>query len=92
MRIPTITQLRSGPPSVDLMTAAAVLGIGRTKAYDLAKRGEFPVPVIRIGDSYRIPTAALLTLLGISETTQTPDAATTPRPVAARQWRTEREL
>jgi|HubBroStandDraft_4_1064222.scaffolds.fasta_scaffold1406574_2 excisionase family DNA binding protein len=92
MRIPTITQLRSGPPSVDLMTAAAVLGIGRTKAYDLAKRGEFPVPVIRIGDSYRIPTAALLTLLGISETTHIPDGDTAPRPVAARHWRTEREL
>jgi predicted DNA-binding transcriptional regulator AlpA len=67
MRVPTITQLRNGPPSVGLMTAASVLGIGRTKAYDLAKRGEFPVRVIRIGDSYRMPTAALLELLGISE-------------------------
>jgi len=67
MKIPSITQLRNGPPSVDLMTAAAVLRIGRTKAYDLAKRGEFPVRVIRIGDSYRVPVAALLTLLGISE-------------------------
>jgi hypothetical protein len=67
VKIPSITQLRSGPPSVDLMTAAAVLRIGRTKAYDLAKRGEFPVRVIRIGDSYRVPVAALLTLLGISE-------------------------
>jgi hypothetical protein len=67
MKIPSITQLRNGPPSVDLMTAAAVLRIGRTKAYDLAKRGEFPVRVIRIGDSYRVPVAALLTLLDISE-------------------------
>jgi hypothetical protein len=76
MRIPSITQLRSGPPSVDLMTAAAVLRIGRTKAYDLAKRGEFPVQVIRIGDSYRVPTAALLTLLGISEQPPAPAEAT----------------
>ena len=90
MRIPTITQLRSGPPSVDLMTAAAVLGLGRTKAYDLAKRGEFPVPVIRIGDSYRIPTAALLTLLGISETAQAVDDPL--KPGTARRWSTEREL
>jgi hypothetical protein len=65
MKIPTITQLRDGPPSVGLMTAAAVLQIGRTKAYELAKRGEFPVPVIRVGDSYRVPVAALLDLLGI---------------------------
>jgi hypothetical protein len=75
MKIPSITQLRNGPPSVDLMTAAAVLRIGRTKAYDLAKRGEFPVAVIRIGDSYRVPTAALLTLLGISEQPPAPAEA-----------------
>jgi hypothetical protein len=76
MKIPSITQLRSGPPSVDLMTAAAVLRIGRTKAHDLAKRGEFPVQVIRIGDSYRVPTAALLSLLGISEQPPAPAEAT----------------
>ena len=75
MRIPSITQLRNGPPSVDLLTAAAVLRIGRTKAYDLAKRGEFPVAVIRIGDSYRVPTAALLGLLGISEQPPAPAEA-----------------
>jgi excisionase family DNA binding protein len=67
MRTPTITQLRNGPPSVDLLTAAAVLGLGRTKAYEMARRGEFPVRVLRIGGSYRVPTAALLELLGISE-------------------------
>lgn len=67
MRTPTITQLRNGPPSVSLMTAAAALGIGRTKAYDMAKRDEFPVPVIRIGDVYRVRTAELLAFLGISE-------------------------
>jgi excisionase family DNA binding protein len=69
MKTPTITQLRAGPPSVDLLTAAAVLGLGRTKAYELARRGEFPVRILRIGGSYRVPTAALLELLGISETT-----------------------
>jgi excisionase family DNA binding protein len=29
--------------------AATLLGIGRTLAYDLIRRGEFPVPVIRLG-------------------------------------------
>jgi hypothetical protein len=47
MKTPTITQLRAGPPSVDLLTAAAVLGLGRTKAYELARRGEFPVRILR---------------------------------------------
>lgn len=65
--VPSISQLRSGPPAVDLPTAAAVLGIGRTKAYELAKQGLFPVLVRRIGTSYRVPVAGLLEYLGISE-------------------------
>ena len=62
----TVTQLRNLPATVDLMTAARVLGLGRTKAYELAKHGQFPCRVIRIGDTYRIPAAGLLELLGIS--------------------------
>lgn len=76
---PTIAQLRSGPPAVDLPTAAAVLHIGRTKAYELAKRDQFPVPVRRVGTSYRVSVAALLEYLGISETAPSPR----PRPVPA---------
>jgi hypothetical protein len=61
----TITQLRANA-TVDLMTAARALGLGRTKAYELARTGEFPCRVIRIGDTYRIPTAGLLELLGVA--------------------------
>jgi len=61
----TITQLR-GRATVNLMTAASALGLGRTKAYELARRDEFPCRVIRIGDTYRVPTAGLLDLLGVS--------------------------
>ena len=67
MKTPSITQLRDGPPSVDLMTAAAVLGLGRTNAYELAKAGQFPVPLMRLGTCYRVPVAGLLRLLGISD-------------------------
>lgn len=56
----------------DLLTAARVLGIGRTKAYQLARSGTFPVPVVRVGDRYRVPTAPLLRLLGL-------DAAPDPK-------------
>ena len=58
----TISQLRASA-TVDLMTAARALGLGRTKAYELAKREQFPCRVIRIGEHYRIPTAGLLELL-----------------------------
>jgi hypothetical protein len=61
----TIAQLRA-TATVDLMTAAAALGLGRTKAYELARRQEFPCRVIRIGEVYRVPTAGLLQLLGVA--------------------------
>ncbi len=48
------------------MTAAKILGIGRTKAYELARRGEFPCLVVRVGDLYRVSTSDLLRLLGIT--------------------------
>jgi len=61
----TIAQLRA-TTTVDLVTAAAALGLGRTKAYDLARHGRFPCPILRIGEVYRIPTPGLLELLGVA--------------------------
>ena len=74
----TIAQLRA-TPTVDLMTAAAALGLGRTKAYELARRGQFPCRVIRIGEVYRIPTPGLLELLGVPAEEPRPSAALTRR-------------
>lgn len=65
MRHVTFADLRAST-TVDLMTAASALGMGRTKAYELARNGQFPCRVIRIGDTYRVPTAALLELLGVA--------------------------
>ncbi|MEU9515287.1 helix-turn-helix domain-containing protein [Micromonospora sp. NPDC048169] len=53
------------PAMVDLATAARALGVGRTKAYELAKSGAFPCPVLRIGTTYRVRTADLPRLVGI---------------------------
>lgn len=50
----------------DLVTAASVLGIGRTVAHELARRGTFPVPVLRVGARYVVPVTPLLALLGIT--------------------------
>ena len=77
----TITQLRASA-TVDLMTAARALGLGRTKAYELASRDQFPCRVIRIGDTYRIPTAGLLELLGVPPEPR--DRALPPRHPARR--------
>jgi len=62
---PPTVDLDSLPPMLDLMTAAGLLGIGRTTAYQLARTGAFPVPLLRIGASYKVPTAPVLDLLGL---------------------------
>jgi Helix-turn-helix domain len=50
--------------TTDVATAGAILGIGRSKAYELAKSGDFPVTILRVGRRYLVPTNALLALLG----------------------------
>ena len=62
----TRAELLALPVVVDLVTAARALGIGRTRAFELARRGEFPVKVLRVGATYRVPTAPLLQLLGVT--------------------------
>jgi len=40
--------------TVSLAEAALVLGVHRSTAWDLYKRGEFPVPVLQIGHRLRV--------------------------------------
>lgn len=60
------TELRSLPAAVDIVTAGRAFGIGRTKSHELVRAGQFPVPVLRLGNSYRVTRAALLRALGES--------------------------
>ncbi len=62
----------------DLVTAASVLGIGRTVAHELARRGTFPVPVLRLGARYVVPVAPLLALLGLSPALADPAPSCAP--------------
>jgi hypothetical protein len=54
------------PVVIDLVTAGRALGIGRTRAFELARRGTFPAPLLRVGATWRVPTAPLLKMLGIT--------------------------
>jgi predicted DNA-binding transcriptional regulator AlpA len=45
------------PTVVSIVTAAHALGLSRTYAYELAKRGDFPCRIIRVGTAYRVPTS-----------------------------------
>jgi predicted DNA-binding transcriptional regulator AlpA len=67
-------ELQALPAIVDLPTAAAVLGVGRTAAYELVRTGKWPTPIVRLGYRIRVPTAPLLELLGLS----TEDSAALP--------------
>jgi excisionase family DNA binding protein len=51
-------------PTVSVVEAAALLGISKNYAYELIRAGVFPVRVIRAGTRHKVPTAALLELLG----------------------------
>lgn len=63
----TADELRKLPAAVDLPTAARALNLGRTSAYAMARQGDFPVPLLRLGAQYRARRADLLALLGVAE-------------------------
>lgn len=58
--------------------AGRALGLGRTTSHALARADTFPVPVLRLGRLYRVPTATVLELLSIRPDDQPQD----PRPAA----------
>jgi excisionase family DNA binding protein len=57
------------PAVLDLIDAAALLGLGRPTAYRLVHDGQWPTPVLRLGRLIKIPTQPLLDLLaGVTRT------------------------
>ncbi len=72
----TRDELLALPTLIDVTTAATVLGVGRSLAYELVRTGQWPTPVLRMGRLVKIPTAPLLRLL------EQPDAANDPQPKA----------
>jgi hypothetical protein len=64
---PTVEEILSWPVTVDVQTAGRAWGLGRDQAYRLAREGNFPVPVLRLGRYLRVTRAAVLQALGINE-------------------------
>lgn len=52
----------AGKATISVEQAASVLGLGRTAAYEAARRGEFPTR--RLGRRVVVPVPALLEWLG----------------------------
>jgi hypothetical protein len=74
--VPTPDEIRAWSVTVDVPTAGGAFGIGRGESYRLVREGRFPVPVLRIGRLLRVPRAAVLAALGITDRAGPPDPAT----------------
>ena len=60
VRVADTTTIEAVPSmTMSLAQAAEILGIHRTTAWSLHKRGEFPVPVLQLGSSLRVVRAHL---------------------------------
>lgn len=60
----TLAELE-GRATITVDQAADVLGLGRSAAYEAARRGE--IPTLRLGRKLRVPVPALLRMLGACE-------------------------
>lgn len=58
-------ELAGLPVAFDLETAGRAFGLGRTKSHELARAGDFPCPVRRLGVRYRVTKADLFRALGL---------------------------
>jgi hypothetical protein len=68
----TPTEVLALPVVVDVPTAGRVYGIGQRHAYELARRDEFPVPVLRLGRLLRVRRADLLADLALDSSEAEP--------------------
>jgi hypothetical protein len=74
----TIQRIHDLGVVTDIPTAAAIIGISRSLAYQLAHDDRFPLPVIRAGQRYLVPVAAILDALHLPRprTASSPATAT----------------
>lgn len=60
---PTLDELRSWPATVSVPTAAGVLGISRTHAYELIAADAFPFRVLTLGARRVVVTSSIVDVL-----------------------------
>ena len=59
-RVPEIDEL---PPVIPVLTASAILRIGKSSTYAMIRAGEYPVRVILLNGKYRVSRADLADFL-----------------------------
>jgi hypothetical protein len=63
-RVWTVEEIRALGVTCDIRTAAHVLGIGRTTAFELLRAKKFPVRTLQMGRVRRVPVQELLAYVG----------------------------
>ena len=88
-RVWTADEVRALGMTTNVETAAEIIGIGRTLAYELIKNQTFPVRLLRLGRRVVVPVPDLLRYLGSDGESRGPDelgaaqaSASGPRPNA----------
>lgn len=66
----TVEEVRALGVRTNLPTAASVVGIGKTTAWDLFHSGRLPFPALRLGRRVVVPVQPLLELLGLHESSR----------------------
>ena len=59
-------EILSWAPTVDPPTAGAAFGLARSTSFQYAREGRFPCKVVQAGKHYRVVTADLIRVLGLS--------------------------
>jgi len=62
--------LEAAGPTMSIPDAATVLGISRAHCYDLARQGELPVRVLRLGSKIVVLTVELRRVVGLDDQPQ----------------------
>lgn len=67
-RAGTTRDLLALPPTVPLWpTAGRILGVSRSTAYEMARTGEWPTRLLRLGRLIKVPTSELLAYVGVDQ-------------------------
>ena len=86
----SVAEVMALPAVVDIVVAGRAFGLGRTTAYALARKGEFPCRVVRVGSAYRVPTAELRRELGLEAAPPQPVSPAQPQPLVTKVVRKRR--
>lgn len=86
----TVAEVMDLPAVVDIVVAGRAFGLGRTTAYALARKGEFPCRVVRVGSAYRVPTAELRRELGLEAVPPHQGSTAQPQPLVTKVVRKRR--